>query len=269
MKNYRKSCAICETGEALCELFHRETSLTKKSAVAFSSHIARAFADDCFLEANTKQQQGKLANKHAAIALNPIKDNQLNANIFNVMQNRISTRAFSKDAVSFAKLSTILKFAYGRSSHGTYTVPSAGGNYPVRLVIIVNNVTELASGIYEYRPEDLTLLPWEITASKVMYTNLTQSMSLTKNCAFSIHFTASLDLMCYKYQDRGYRFMNIECGHIAQNISLISEALEVGAVCSGGFMDGEFINEMNKLNTGELSDYVELYEMFLGNKISC
>lgn len=89
MNNYRKSCAICETGEALCELFHRETSLTKKSGIAFSSHIARAFADACFLEANTKKQLGKLDNKYAAITLNPIKDNQLDANIFSVIYNPI------------------------------------------------------------------------------------------------------------------------------------------------------------------------------------
>ena len=58
--------------------------------------------------------------------------------------------------------------------------------------------------------------------------------------------------------------MNIECGHIAQNISLASTYLNVGSICSGGFLDGQFIDFLDSKLGIDYSPYLYLYEMFFG-----
>lgn len=260
MNIFRKSCAICESGEALCELFHRETGLTKKTGITFSSHIARAFDDICFIEANKKRQISLDVLPENTIKLKPY---EYQKDLISTILNRKSSRKFTGNDISFEILSTILRFSYGKSNNNTYSVPSAGGNYPIKLIIIINKIIGLQSGIYEYSHENSSLIPIYVS-SDISYNNLTQSTPLAVNAAFSIHFIGDLELVCYKYQDRGYRFMNIECGHIAQNISLLSEALNIGSICSGGFLDGEFLNELKKYAPIKTEGYVELYEMFLG-----
>jgi SagB-type dehydrogenase family enzyme len=42
-----------------------------------------------------------------------------------------------------------------------------------------------------------------------------------------------------KYGERGYRFVLLEVGHIAQNLCLLAEEMGLGAVCLGGFYDRE------------------------------
>lgn len=263
MQDYRKSCAICENGEALCEVFHKETSLSKITGVAFASHISRAFDDECFISANKSKREPLIDEKKIGI---PLKSKSIHTSLFETVVNRKSTREFTGESVSFENLSTLLGLAYGRSKCGWYTVPSAGGNYPIKLIIIINNVDDLQPGIYEYYHENNTIVPLYLSDKLISYENISQSLSLVKNSAFSIHFIGTYELTCYKYQDRGYRFMNIECGHIAQNLSLISEALSIGAVCSGGFLDGEFMQELRRFTNKDFESYVELYEMFFGMK---
>ena len=41
----------------------------------------------------------------------------------------------------------------------------------------------------------------------------------------------------FKYGERGYRFLLLEAGHIAQNLLLAAEADGMGGVAIGGFLD--------------------------------
>lgn len=90
---------------------------------------------------------------------------------------------------------------------------------------------------------------------------ITQSYSLSDNCIFSVHIVGSMNLMGYKYGNRAYRFMNLEAGHISQNVYLITEGLGFGTVASGGFLDDEFDSFM-ELQNGEFL----LYELFVGKR---
>lgn len=49
--------------------------------------------------------------------------------------------------------------------------------------------------------------------------------------------TALFDCSIFKYGDRGYRFVLLEAGHVAQNINLVATALELGCGNVGGFFD--------------------------------
>ena len=46
----------------------------------------------------------------------------------------------------------------------------------------------------------------------------------------------------FKYNDRGYRFVLIEAGHVGQNLSLAAASLGLGCVNIGGYFDREIDN---------------------------
>jgi SagB-type dehydrogenase family enzyme len=59
----------------------------------------------------------------------------------------------------------------------------------------------------------------------------------------------------WKYGLRGYRFMLLDAGHLAQNLCLVATALGLGAISLGGFFDHELHDALN-LVEGEDPIYV-------------
>ena len=54
-----------------------------------------------------------------------------------------------------------------------------------------------------------------------------------------IVLAARLDPTLRKYGPRGYRYLMLESGHIAQNITLLAAERNLSSVCMGGFEDSE------------------------------
>jgi SagB-type dehydrogenase family enzyme len=63
-----------------------------------------------------------------------------------------------------------------------------------------------------------------------------------------------------KYGERGYRYILFEAGHIAQNVYLVSNAMDIGAVALGGF-DDDLLNDFLEID-GE--DESAVYAVVLG-----
>ena len=59
-----------------------------------------------------------------------------------------------------------------------------------------------------------------------------------------------------KYEERGYRFILMECGHIAQNLYLISEAMKLKCCSIGGFVDEKFNNLLDLQGQSEKTMYL-------------
>jgi SagB-type dehydrogenase family enzyme len=59
-----------------------------------------------------------------------------------------------------------------------------------------------------------------------------------------------------KYGERGYRFMLLEAGHIAQNLLLTANALGLGALPIGGFVDDELDRLLDVDGVEETSLYL-------------
>ena len=72
--------------------------------------------------------------------------------------------------------------------------------------------------------------------------------------------------ICFKYQDRGYRFLNLEAGHVAQSLCLVAEGVEVGSVASGGFLDLDFLDFLKSRDIKDsfFDNGILLYEIFFG-----
>lgn len=262
MKKYKDSCIRCQNDESLFELFHNETSLKNSNIHFFDTRIAWAFDDDQFMSKIYGNLQKDEINQNSII----LKGSQASTDEFlSHVVKRKSVRSFSKKIIDFEVLSNILLYSFGRSDNGTYTVPSAGGTYPNKLILCINRVENLEPGIYEYNHTNGTLTPIflseELDCEKV-----TANSNLMSDSSFSIHLIGNPELICYKYQDQGYRFMNIECGHVAQNLTLVANRFNVVSVCSGGFLDGCFIEYLSFLTAGKFDNYMLLYEVFFGKE---
>jgi SagB-type dehydrogenase family enzyme len=57
------------------------------------------------------------------------------------------------------------------------------------------------------------------------------------DAAAVIVLTTVLERTLWKYSDRGYRYILLEAGHVAQNLNLVASGLGLGALNLGGFFD--------------------------------
>jgi SagB-type dehydrogenase family enzyme len=76
--------------------------------------------------------------------------------------------------------------------------------------------------------------------------------------------TAVVQRTMRKYGDRGYRYILLEAGHVAQNVNLAATALGIGTVDLGGFFD----DEMGSLLGSDRRVEVALYGVAFGNPSS-
>ncbi|HEL1759501.1 TPA: SagB/ThcOx family dehydrogenase [Streptococcus suis] len=260
MNKFKESC-IDDGEQCLFLKFHRSTSLSLKDSHLFENLIARAFDDIDFMrEIKDKLPSNELYREGDII----LKPTRIEKNILDCILERKSDRDFNINlGIDFEIFSSILLYSYGPSNFGKYTVPSAGGTFPIHLLVNVKSVKDLESGLYEYNHKNGTVRLLSKNYQKIERF-LTSSQSLMQQSAFSIHFIGKLELIAYKYGDRSYRFLTLEAGHIAQNLSLVSTAYSIGSVCSGGFLDGEFIDYLTDYIDEKFSETVYVYEMYFG-----
>jgi SagB-type dehydrogenase family enzyme len=162
-----------------------------------------------------------------------------------VLTSRRSVRKFSSCTIGLQPLSTILHYAYGvnlekgktNSLRALRTVPSGGALYPLEIFFHSTQITGLASGIYHYNPiqHHLRLIK-EGDATSEISAGMVQK-DITTNALLTIFISAVFERSIFKYGNRGYRFIFLEAGHVAQNINLISQALGLGCLNIGGYFD--------------------------------
>jgi SagB-type dehydrogenase family enzyme len=100
-------------------------------------------------------------------------------------------------------------------------------------------VEGLQPGLYHYNPlkNNLRLLQDGDNTAKISQSLLQPNMTLHASAIMFV--TAVFERTIFKYQDRGYRYILLEAGHVAQNMNLVATALGYGSVNIGGFFDRE------------------------------
>lgn len=161
------------------------------------------------------------------------------------LAGRISVREMMPCALSLEDMATLLHFGYGvtRDNKGTTlprpfrVVPSGGALYPLEIFFYSSHVESLRPGLYHYNPSrhNLRLLR-EGDAGRTIAEGLVQPDMASKAAAI-IFLTALFERSVFKYGDRGYRFILLEAGHVAQNINLVACGLGLGCLNIGGFFD--------------------------------
>ncbi|MCL1993249.1 MAG: SagB/ThcOx family dehydrogenase [Spirochaetes bacterium] len=162
------------------------------------------------------------------------------------MAVRRSHRLFVDRALSIEQVSQILWAAYGitlplpapQLRGGLRTVPSAGAVFPLEIYLVVGNVTGMAAGVYRYdsSAHSLTMVIEGDVREALTVAALGQPMIRT--APITLIHAADFRRIVAVYGERGHRYTWIEVGHSAQNIYLQAEALGLGTVAVGAFIDG-------------------------------
>ncbi len=162
---------------------------------------------------------------------------------------RRSVRDFTGEPLTLGELSQLLLLTYGVT--GAYefaggniqqvrAAPSGGALYPVELYVIAQQTADLPVGAYHYCVSDHALerLPDPANLAQEIET-LSHYKNILVNASALFVFTAVFARNTFKYGDRGYRFILLDAGHAAQNLLLVTAALDLGAVALGGFRDDQ------------------------------
>ncbi|HUK85135.1 MAG TPA: SagB/ThcOx family dehydrogenase [Candidatus Acidoferrum sp.] len=173
-----------------------------------------------------------------------------------IIQRRKSTRAFSTQPLTKSDLAFLLWVSTGiqRIEHGYEfrMAPSAGALYPVETYVAVNHIEGLDKGIYHYNIKDHSLE--EVKAGNfgdaLAHAALDQTI-----CAIApvvIIWSAVFNRSKWKYSQRAYRYIYLDAGHIAQNLTLAATSISCGSCQVGAFFDDE-INSILALDGAEES----------------
>lgn len=145
----------------------------------------------------------------------------------------------------FKTLSSILFYAYGvtrsvrtgRIGHYYRTVPSAGGLYPCHLYLLAQGVTGLETGLYYC----------DMIQKFFGLIQKTEKHDLSDN-GISFIITGQFYNSAWKYQERAYRYILLDAGHLIENISLSMKSHGVWPTVSTD-MDDDAVSQMLSVDT--------------------
>lgn len=173
------------------------------------------------------------------VALPPGGDSALVA----LQRARQSCRAFAARDLPLATLASLLAGTQGivgatPASFLRRATPSAGGLFPLDLHVFARRVTGLPEGVHRYDPLGHALVEHDrddvsarLSAALYAYPFIVDANAVI---AFVARFPRTQD----KYGPRGYRYILLEAGHCAQNLTLRATELGLATLCIGGFADG-------------------------------
>ena len=169
---------------------------------------------------------------------------------------RRSVRDYAPDPLTIDEVSQLLWAAQGITGQsGGRTAPSAGGLYPLELLVVAGSVEGFSPGVYRYDPQTHELrqtregdLRGELAAAAL-------DQIWVREGAMNIVIAAVYGRTTGKYGDRGVRYAHLEAGHAAQNICLQATALNLGTVTVGAFHD-EQLKDILLLSGDETPLYV-------------
>lgn len=159
------------------------------------------------------------------------------------LRQRRSQRFLGLNPVALGALSAVLFAAYGvtcpaehPSSPDRRTVPSGGALYPMEIYIAAVRVEALAPGLYHYDPtghrlEELRSLDQRPALGHCFVD------PVVADAPVILFLSACFWRSRFKYGLRGYRFVLLEAGHLAQNVQLAATALGLATLPVGGFFD--------------------------------
>jgi SagB-type dehydrogenase family enzyme len=159
------------------------------------------------------------------------------------VRDRRSVRDFEPRPLSLEDLSYLLWVSTGirerRGQHEFRTSPSAGALYPIETYLAINSVSGLEQGIYHYgiREHRLELLRLGDLGNEVAHGALDQEMCA--QAPVDLMWTAVFVRSVWKYGQRAYRYIYLDAGHIAAQLSLAATALGLGSCQIAATYDDE------------------------------
>jgi SagB-type dehydrogenase family enzyme len=171
-----------------------------------------------------------------------------------VIERRRTARQFTGGSLTVEEVSKLLHYSYGitgatpiSQSSDEYqylrSAPSAGALYPLEMYLISWGISGIEPGLYHYSVvhHALELLKTgDFSQHAAEYTFLDD---IAKEACTLFLISAIFQRTMFKYNERGYRFVLLDAGHLGQNICLMATAMNLGVLPIGGFLD----DELNRL----------------------
>ncbi|HME25306.1 MAG TPA: SagB/ThcOx family dehydrogenase [Acetobacteraceae bacterium] len=189
-----------------------------------------------------------------------------------VIQRRRTVRTFSGEPLSLSIISKLLHYTYGITTTSTpppglrnrnvcfRAAPSAGALYPLEVYLVTWRTLGLNPGIYHYcvPTHSLELVAAGNFADEA--TEYTFCEDLIDTAAGFFFVTGIFQRTMLKYNERGYRFVLLDAGHMAENMCLMACSLGLGIVPIGGFQD----DEINRVLAVDGINETVVYAMAVG-----
>lgn len=162
-----------------------------------------------------------------------------------LQEHRTSCRSFTGEPLTADQIGNLLDLGYALDRHA---VASAGGLYPMKVFMIaLEDQEDLPAGYYEYDNENGRLVLYSNKPDIQRIHFAFNDTEMPFGAPVVLVIAADENRQPRKYSNRGYRFMAIEAGEIAQNIAL--GAVESGlATCLIGGMLDEIVSDELKLD---------------------
>ncbi len=173
----------------------------------------------------------------------PQQETENSISLESAFRKRETKREYLDTPISLTKLSQILFAAQGRRGNDNkLTAPSAQGQYPISTYIVVNKVSGLTPGLYQFDNSDHSLVEMKTgLISEQLEEAALGEQAWVGNAAAIVVLAGNIQSMNQHFSEqpplnkRGERYNYIEVGAIVQNMQLQGTALDIGMVLVGGF----------------------------------
>jgi len=164
-----------------------------------------------------------------------------------VLQKRRSIREYTPAPLALTDLSSLLWGTQGvtKKDFSTWyrTVPSAGALHPIDTYLVVNRVEGLDPGIYFLDVAGFSLEARKKGDFSLAIARAALEQEMARAAAAVFVWVAVVERSRQKYRQRAYRYIYLDCGHIAQNLYLAATALNLGCCGIAAFFDDE-VNDL-------------------------
>ena len=151
------------------------------------------------------------------------------------ISKRRSIRSFTSKRLTLEEISQLIWATQGITEKGSgfRAAPSAGALYPLEIYLIKED------GVFHYDVKGHSL---KKTGSRDVRGEIARAawgQLFIRQAPISIIICAVRERMTARYGKRGNRYVDIEVGHVAENLHLQAVALGMGSVPVGAFTDSE------------------------------
>jgi SagB-type dehydrogenase family enzyme len=149
------------------------------------------------------------------------------------------------DSLLLARLSELLFTSYGITAKVPYpgqtrylrSAPSAGGLYPAEIYLIARDESGLPAGLYHYQSREHALCRyWDSHVWSSLESACLWHPAIS-NCNLVLVVTAIFFRSAWRYEDRAYRRIFLDTGHLLANLTLAASLQDYRAHLIGGFVD--------------------------------
>ncbi len=159
------------------------------------------------------------------------------------LKRRRSFRNYQEISLPLSELSALLWATQGltgvKESPWYRTVPSAGALHPIDTYLVVNRVEGIQAGIYFFQVDEFSLQKRKSGDFSRPIARAALDQEMAMEAALIFVWVAVIERCRQKYRQRAYRYIYLDCGHIAQNLYLAATAMNLGCCAIGAFFDDE------------------------------